>query len=389
MKRFISSLLTVVIFCVLSVTAQGQEQPLTLTVTTKGSAQQRDVEGWMQSANFIVGIYYAEDIIQIPGTRWIIASGLATQGPGMHYRYTKGNYLHLLDAETETGRAIQGEEYRIAPDTARFPDTTTPPNWDVFSPHGVGLSAREGDSVTLYIANHGDREAAEIFDIDVSGDNPVFTWVGTVLAPEDGFLDAIAWVPGTDGFLATSIVDPTDPDAGEKEMRGEPVGWVHEWQRNSGWQEVPGSEMESAPNGLIVSDDGSQIFVAASANFSVYRINRRGDPSVVAAKLDGFPDNVRWSADGKSILVGVHTEDMEKFVTAQIAAVSTSGMMYTSFNITRIDPETMETEIVMPSGVYGAFGAATGAIEVGNRLWVSSTGSDRVAIFDQPPQRSM
>jgi hypothetical protein len=123
-----------------------------------------------------------------------------------------------------------------------------------------------------------------------------------------------------------------------------------------------------------------------SANFSVYRITLGdGEPEVLAAKVDGFPDNVRWSADGKSILVGVHTEDPEKFVAAQVQAVQTSGMMMTSFNITRIDPKTMETEIVMPSGVYGAFGAATGAIEVGDRLWVSSTGSDRIGIFDLNP----
>ena len=79
------------------------------------------------------------------------------------------------------------------------------------------------------------------------------------------------------------------------------------------------------------------------------------------------------------------TEEPEKFVAAQVAAVQVSGMMYTAFNITRIDPETMETEIVMPSGVHGAFGAATGAIEVGDRRWVSSTGADRVAIFDLEP----
>jgi hypothetical protein len=32
-------------------------------------------------------------------------------------------------------------------------------------------------------------------------------------------------------------------------------------------------------------------------------------------------------------------------------------------------------DIIMPCGLYGAFGAATGAIEVGDRLWVSSTGA--------------
>jgi hypothetical protein len=39
----------------------------------------------------------------------------------------------------------------------------------------------------------------------------------------------------------------------------------------------------------------------------------------------------------------------------------------------------------MPSGLYGVFGAATGAIGVGKRLWVSSCGSDRTAIFDLNP----
>ncbi|WP_455388713.1 hypothetical protein, partial [Petrachloros mirabilis] len=94
------------------------------------------------------------------------------------------------------------------------------------------------------------------------------------------------------------------------------------------------------------------------------------------------PDNVRWSADGKSILAAVHTEDPEKFVAAQAASVKIGGSMFTTFNITRLDPVSMKTEIVMPSGLYGAFGAATNAIEVGNRLWLGSTKSDRVAIFD-------
>ena len=38
------------------------------------------------------------------------------------------------------------------------------------------------------------------------------------------------------------------------------------------------------------------------------------------------------------MLGGVHTEEPEELVTAQIQAVQTSGMMYTSFNLTRIEP---------------------------------------------------
>ncbi len=169
-------------------------------------------------------------------------------------------------------------------------------------------------------------------------------------------------------------------------MKGEPLGWVREWQKESGWVTVPGTEEFSAPNGIVVSEDGSQIFVAPSGNFALYRINRgSGDPEVVETRFDGFPDNIRWSDDGESLLVAVHTADLEEFVAAQVDLVQTGRSMLTSFNITRVDPESMETEIVMPSGLYGAFGAGTGAIEVGDRLWVSSTGSDRIGIFDLKP----
>jgi len=344
----------------------------------------RDVAGWMKSSKFIVGVYNVEDLIQIPGTRWIVGSGVINFGPGMEDKVITKDYLHVFDAETETGRQVEPEDIALMADKASYPETTTPPDWETFGPHGIGLGARKGDVITLYAVNHGAREAVEVFRIDVSGKRPRFTWVGTVLAPADGFIDAVAWIPGTDGFVVTSLLDPRDPEgSAAKQMKGEPNGWVREWHPKSGWKTLPGTEKFSTPNGVIVSEDGRHVFVAASTGMCIYRVTRGGtDPEVVSAKVAGIPDNVRWSADGKSILAGVHTEDPEKFVAAQAASVKIGGAMFTTFNITRIDAQSMKTEIVMPSGLYGAFGAATGAIEVGKRLWVSSTKSDRIAIFD-------
>jgi hypothetical protein len=345
------------------------------------------VARWMKSAHFIVGVYSVEDLIQIPGTRWIVGSGLTTQGPGMADQVITKNYLHVFDAETETVRRVEPEDIAIRVDTATYPGSTTPPDWETFGPHGIGLGARNGDVVTLYAVNHGVREAVEVFKIDVSGDRPRFTWVGSVVAPEDGFIDAVAWVPGTDGFVVTALVDPRDPEgSAQKQMKGEPVGWVREWHPHSGWKTLPGTEDLSTPNGVIVSEDGRHVFIAASTGMSIVRVTRGGtDPEVVSAKVAGIPDNVRWSADGKSMLAGVHTEDPERFVGKQIAAVKVGGNLETTFNITRIDADSMKTEVVMPSGLYGVFGAATGAIEVGKRLWVSSCKSDRIAIFDLHP----
>lgn len=312
-----------------------------------------NVEDWMKSAHFIVGCYNVEDLIQIPGTRWIIGSGVINFGPGMADKVILKDYLHVFDAETETGYQVEPKDIAIKPNTTAYPATTTPPDWETFGPHGIGLGERKGNVITLYAVNHGVREAVEVFKIDVSGKRPRFTWVGTVLAPEDGFIDAVAWIPGTDGFVVTALLDPRDPEgSAQKQMKGEPNGWVREWHPKSGWKTLPGTENFSTPNGVIVSEDGRHVFVAASTNMSIYRVTRGGtDPEVVSAAVAGIPDNVRWSADGKSILAGVHTEDPEEFVAKQVAAAQVGGNMYTTFNITRIDADSMKTEIVMPSGL--------------------------------------
>ena len=361
---------------------------LTLALGATATAQNRDVAGWMKSSKFIVGCYNVEDLVQIPGSPWIVGSGVTTQGPGINDKVITKNYLHIFDSNAETMRLVDPGSIFILPDAATYPETTTPPDWERFSPHGIGLGERKGDVITLYAVNHGAREAIEVFKIDAFSERSRVAWVGTVLAPKDGFIDAVAWIPGTDGFVVTSLLDPRDPEgSAKKQMKGEPVGWVREWHPKSGWKTLPGTEKFTTPNGVIVSPDGRQVFVAASGNFCVYRVTRGGaNPEVVASpKLAGFPDNVRWSADGKSILAAVHTADPEEFAKAQAASVKIGGSMFTTFNVTRLDPVSMKTEIVMPSGLYGAFGACTNAIEVGNRLWLGSTKSDRVAIFDLHP----
>jgi ribulose 1,5-bisphosphate synthetase/thiazole synthase len=47
-------------------------------------------------AKFICGVQNVEDLIQVPGTKWVI-------GIGFNWDPTSQNYLHLFDAENETG----------------------------------------------------------------------------------------------------------------------------------------------------------------------------------------------------------------------------------------------------------------------------------------------
>ncbi len=342
----------------------------------------------MASAKFLVGFYNVEDIIQIPGTKWIVGGGITCYGPNFCDKVITTGYWHLFDAETETGLRVDSASIRIAPEADRFPETK-PTDWAAFSPHGFGFYGQEDDTIEVYAASHanvnGGREAVEVFQIDYSGDVPSFTWIGAIRTEPDFWPDAVAVLPDG-GVVATSTGNPLqDPEeAMQLAMKGEPVGNTRVWYKDSGWTDVPGSESISTPNGIIISPDGQQIYVAASTGFSVVKIDRSVEPPAVSSvEVSGIPDNLRWSADGKSMLAGIHVVDNPlDFPEIQAAAAEVGGNQMTAFKVTRIDAATLSTSEVMPPAIYGVLGAGTSAIEVGNRIWVGSTKSDRIGIFD-------
>ena len=184
----------------------------------------------------------------------------------------------------------------------------------------------------------------------------------------------------------TAMMDSSDPDGSMKKLlHGDPVGGIKEWHPGVGFTDIPATVGFLAPNGVIVSPDGKYIFVAMSTGRQVARITRGQHPPKVDVSPTGImPDNLRWSASGRSILVGGHDISTEQFIErirASMAPSNEGGNVDSPFKILRMDPETMQMTEVLNSGVYGVMGGGTGAIEVGNKLWVSTCKGDRIAIF--------
>lgn len=322
-------------------------------------------------ARFICGVTNVEDFAPVPRTKWVVGSDLSAES-------SPQGYLHLFDTRNHTATAVQPSEIAIRPDKTFYPDCPGPVDMKTFGPHGLDLTTGGGANRTLYAVNHGGRESVEVFNVDLSKAKPRFTWTGCIVAPKGFWPDAVASLPDG-GILVTSLWDPTDPNRLDKLSNGKPVGALDEWHRGKGWSEVPGTAGMSGPNGVIVSPDGREIYIAVWSGKQIVRLSRGVTPPKVDAVPSGIlTDNVRWSPTGKAIYVG--GQDVTVKQTLDCFG-STAANCNVPFKIYRMDPATLKLTEVVKSGVYGVMGAGTGAIQVGNEIWVSSFRSDRIGIF--------
>ena len=242
----------------------------------------------------------------------------------------------------------------------------TNPRVDAFRPHGLSLRAGDGRRHTLYVVRHGARESIEVFEVDVRGAAPSVTWLGCALAPEGVVFNSVTALPG-DGFAATHFSRPT--------------GELWEWQPDTGWIKVPGSDT-GVPNGLVVSPDGRWFYIGGYDSKSVIRLSRGQTPVQMSSVEVSFNvDNIRWSPDGSLLAAGHLASDPDSFSRCwgerQCDGVTS--------HVARVDPDRLTAEEIIryPSNAY--FFLGTVALQVGDEIWLGGVvGSDRIARFPAP-----
>jgi hypothetical protein len=318
------------------------------------------------TVDFVTDIYSAEDLARVPGTRWLVTSGMA--GPD-----TQG---HLYAVDTEGLKAVEiyptGGEDR--PDREGYGDHG-PPDRSDFSAVGVGLRPGEAGVHTLYVVNHGARSAVEVFEIDGSGEVPHATWVGVIPHERGVWGNAVA--PLADGgIVATNFMSTEDPGAAAKVIAGEVTGNLKEWHPGGGWEDVPGTGCCSA-NGVDVSPDGRWCFINEWTNRKVLRVSRgAAEVRREEVELPILPDNVKWSPDGRLLVTG-----QEKDAATVFAGVTAGPTYDVALRVFSIDPESLAAEELLRFEQPGGFGTAATALEVDGTLWVSSARADRIAAF--------
>ena len=82
-------------------------------------------------------------------------------------------------------------------------------------------------------------------------------------------------------------------------------------------------------------------------------------------------DNLRWSEDGKSILIGG-----QKFVARAGGPASLDG-----WSVARVDPDTLAVKMVRDAGPTEPMQGITVGVEVGDSIWVGQFRGHQVGYF--------
>ena len=317
---------------------------------------------------FVCGLQNPEDVIVIPGTRWLLTSGMAP-----------GAGLSVVDTQTKSARKLFAPGTSTArADRTRFAGCPAPLDAKQAVLHGLALRPAAGGRYTVYATNHGGRESIEVFELTMgtASGAPAATWIGCVLLPPKLAANSVtAFSDGT--LLATVLILPgkTFEDA----FAGRPTGIVLQWTPGSAaFVELKGTELV-ANNGIETSPDDREFYVASTTMRRVYAFSRAkpGSGPLRFAQLKDFgPDNVRLTSDNRLIAAGLIDDEPACGGRPKNEAGIRCPMGYA---VVAIDPKTMAvTEIARGPRTPAFTGTATGAL-VGNELWLGSFFADRLA----------
>jgi hypothetical protein len=343
-----------------------------LMCVVAGATGSQDCNG-IGEAQFVCLSAGAEDLIALPNSDWIIASGeLRAINVRDHSEVTLYSDTPKLDRSLYAacpgpiaGREVEEKKFRA---------------------HGINLRKGNGGVHTLYVVHHQGRESIEIFELDARPKAPTVSWVGCVAAPPGVSGNSVAVLPNS-GFAVTNFATRTlggyrGPEGANLRAMlsgGKVTGEVWEWSPAGGWKKVPGTE-GAGPNGIEASPDGKSLYVAEWGSQKLLRISRAQTPvKKDAVSLDFHPDNLRWQADG-SLVAGGQYGSVDEILDN---CLGNRNCANTATSVAKIDPATLKVqELVHRYPANDQFAAGTSGVIVGSEVWVGSTSrGTRVARF--------
>ncbi|MGE0552075.1 MAG: hypothetical protein AB7R55_01470 [Gemmatimonadales bacterium] len=332
--------------------------------------------GGVGVAEFLCLSATAEDMVAIPGSDWIVLSGV----------------LRAVDTRDGSEVTLFSPDPKL--DRTRFAACPGPlagreMEERRFRAHGINLRAGANGVHTLYVVHHTGRESVEVFELDARGRAPAIAWIGCAIAPEGVTGNSVAVLPDH-GFALSNFLDRSlggflgaaGARVREQLARGEQTGDVWEWSPGQGWSKIPGSE-GSGPNGLEASPDGKRLYLAEWGARKLIELSRgQSSPTRREIAIDFHPDNLRWQTD-ISLLVAGQQGTVEAILSDCLGNHDCSEV---ATSVASIDPKSLRArELVRAYPANQHFAAGTTALSVRDEIWVGSTyRGRRIARFVAP-----
>jgi hypothetical protein len=111
------------------------------------------------NVQFICGVIGPEDLVVVPGSEWVIASGDAAGGAITLINVRDRTTTALFPTPTPRQR-LDAKVYDSCP------GPIDPEEKDRFRAHGLYLRAGRNSLHTLYVVHHGTRESIDVLDLD-------------------------------------------------------------------------------------------------------------------------------------------------------------------------------------------------------------------------------
>ena len=313
--------------------------------------------------NVHCGFSNPEDLVIVPGGDALLVSEMG------EFRIHPPGALAFLNLKSGLREPI---EINWQTDE-RWGDAACPaPDASLFSPHGIDLTQRADNRHQLLVVNHGGREAVEFFELLNIENEWQVNWKGCAIPPGDPYINDVAGLLDG-GFLVTHMWNKALPfeTVVEKLLGGEKVGWVYEWQAETGFTMLPNS-IEQMPNGIAVSADNSKIFVNVYIGNKTIRIDR------ATGLVDGSfevqqPDNITVDENG-DLWVASHKHDPINQTCTE------TGVCLLPFEIVKVNPQTLEKTVIL-SHNGAPMGYSTVALKVVDSVYMGSAHGDRIAQY--------
>lgn len=317
---------------------------------------------------YVCGPEKPEDVLALPGTPWLIASGFST-----------GAGLKLVDTRSRAWRKWYAGGVQVRWDRKAYPHCPAPLDPALFNARGLALRQVAPGRWRLLAVNHGGRESIEVFDIDARGEEPLLGWRGCLPMPEGQVANSVASF-GDGTVLATVLTRPGTSIADF--VQGRVTGAVWQWRPgDTGFSEVPGTQAPGN-NGLEVDPDERHFYVVAFGWHAVLVFDRTrpgAQPERIEAP-DFMPDNIHWTG-GRLLLTGMRLDEPACGGLRKVVDGKADPMLcHRGWVVGELDLAARRVSTFAYGTPQPGFNGHSAAALVGDELWLGSFQAGRLAI---------